>query len=81
MKNKTTKIVIRTPDDRIETANQAYQIQFGRAFDRLKVTENLLSQHEQRQNGNVGNWGYVGDMELVNRELNDIIAFLGGIKS
>lgn len=58
------------------TADERYHHHLKNVQLSLKNVDRLLREHIQDQSRKPTDWGYVGDMEKVSEDLDDIVAFL-----
>lgn len=61
----------------IENAREAYQAQQNRAVGLGARVLNMIAEHGQRQGKVPRDWGYVGDLQLVNTHLEEVLRILG----
>lgn len=60
------------------TANDSYKEQAQNINNQIAELQALLAKHAAEQSGSPRNWGFVGDLGAISRNLNDTIAFLKG---
>ena len=60
-----------------KTASTEYSVKEALAQDFLKRIATRLAEHQASQATEPKNWGYIGDLGRVNKELAQVLAVLG----
>ena len=59
------------------TLNEAYSKRYESIRETLKVLKSKIKRHRNDFKGNPNNWGYVGDLSLIEKDLKELNKFLG----
>ena len=62
---------------RRRSASEEYEATTIKIQKQLDTIHQLLSKHNEEQQGDQNNWGRTGELTKVSKELEDIIIFLG----